>query len=331
MPIYFYKGSMSLQKPCWEEETIMRRILFSNASGVLTVFIVFFLAVQVRAGAEAAEMPGYEHHNHFMQGMEMPDMKAGKVAVDMKTEPASIKPGTPETITFAIKDAEGNPVQELTPTHDRMLHVIIASQDFTVFSHIHPEDFGPITPAMKKAGEYAVRYTFPKAGRYLIGVDLAVEDNLISKHFDIDVAGESGMGMPTVDFSGTKKFGDYEVTLSTKPARIAAGKEVTLTYDFTENGKPVDDLEPYIAAEMHVAIISTDLGQFIHEHGMSPGMKATEEEMHYMMMHHGVVPAKFGPVIEVHTVFPVRGVYGIFGQVMHRGKVILTHFMVKVE
>ncbi len=83
--------------------------------------------------------------------------------------------------------------------------------------------------------------------------------------------------------------------------------------------------------KMHVAIISTDLRQFIHEHGMSPGMNASEEDMAHMMMHGGVVPVKFGPELEVHTVFPVRGVYEIFGQVMHRGKAILSHFMVKVE
>ena len=66
---------------------------------------------------------------------------------------------------------------------------------------------------------------------------------------------------------------------------------MTLSYFFTKNGKPVDDLEPYIAAEMHVAIISTDLEQFIHEHGMSPGMKATEKEMQHMMMH-GTIPER---------------------------------------
>lgn len=309
----------------------MRSIQLNNSSGVLTVFFVLLFAFQVRSGAEAAEMTGNEVHHHSMQGMEMPGMRDGKVAVEMKTEPASVKLGTPETITFSIKDAEGNPAQKITPTHERTLHVIIVSQDFTVFSHIHPEDFGPVTPAMEKAGEYAVHYIFPKAGRYLIGVDLAVNNELISKHFAIDVAGEPRMGTPIADSSGKKKFGDYEVTLSAKPARIEAGKKVTLTYYFTENGKPVDDLEPYIAAEMHVAIISNDLGQFMHEHGMSSGMNASEEDMAHMMMHGGVVPAKFGPELEVNTAFPVSGVYQIFGQVMHRGKVILTHFMVKVE
>ncbi len=309
----------------------MRRILVNDALAVFTVFFVLFFAVHVRACEEAAEMTDNEVPHRSMQGMEMPEMKAGKVVAEMKTEPASVKLGTPETITFAIKDADGNPVQKITPTHERTLHVIIASQDFTVFSHIHPEDFGPITPAMKKAGEYAVHYTFPKAGRYLIGVDLAVNNKLISKHFEIDVAGEPRMGMPTSDFSGKKTFGDYQVTLSAKPARIKAGKKVTLTYYFIEDAKPVEDLEPYLAAEMHVAIISTDLRQFIHEHGMSPGMNASEEDMAHMMMHGGVVPVKFGPELEVHTVFPVRGVYEIFGQVMHRGKAILSHFMVKVE
>jgi len=43
------------------------------------------------------------------------------------------------------------------------------------------------------------------------------------------------------------------------------------------------------------------------------------------------IPREFGPEIDVHVVFPAKGLYQIFGQVGHQGKVIATSFMVEVE
>lgn len=84
---------------------------------------------------------------------------------------------------------------------------------------------------------------------------------------------------------------------------------------------------------MHLAIISADLNHFMHTHGevfdMS-GMPGMRHEAHHMEMNM-TVPEKFGPKIEVHTVFPAKGLYQIFGQVQHHGKVILTSFMVQVD
>jgi hypothetical protein len=243
-------------------------------------------------------------------------------------EPAKFNAGMPVTITVSIQDSEGKPAAEIAPTHDRILHVIIVSEDFTIFSHIHPEDLGPVTPDMKKTAQFPVRYTFPKAGRYLIGVDFGVKEQSFSKRFVIDVAGDSKMGAPTADFSRAKRFGEYDVTLTSVPAAIAAGKEVVLTYVVKKDGQSVSDLEPYLAATMHVALISTDLNYFMHEHGMVPGMSAAHA---HHMMHDMSVPSAFGPEIKVSTTFPAKGVYHIFSEAKHRDKVIVTHFMVEVE
>jgi len=261
---------------------------------------------------------------------DMPMMKSGNPVVTLKIDPSGIVAGKSGTITISIKDSLGRPEQELTMMHDRTLHVVIASQDFTVFSHIHPEDFGPITPEMKKTAQYPVYYTFPKSGHYIIGIDFALKDRAYSRHFVIDVAGTSEMGVPVKDFSRQKRFEDYEVALTTMPEGITAGKETTLIYRFNKDGAPVTDLEPYIAAIMHVSVISTDLNQFIHEHGFVPGMPVMEMQGHHMM-HAMSLPSAFGPEIKVPVTFPAAGVYTIFGEVKHKGKVILTHFMVEVK
>jgi hypothetical protein len=262
-------------------------------------------------------------------------MKASEVVVDLETVPAELKAGSEAKILFTIKDGEGRPVQDLQITHDRLVHVVIASADFTVFAHIHPDEFGPITDAMKKKAEYPVRFTFPKAGRYILAVDTAAKDNLISEHFTVDVGGGPKMGPFTKDLSRDKKFGDLSVTLTTVPETIAAGKEATLKYMIRKDGSPVTDLEPYLAAPMHAAIISSDLENFIHEHGELPGATmghmGGHEHMGHMHMMHMNVPKKFGPEIDVHVVFPVKGLYQVFSQVGRKGKVVVLSFMVEVQ
>ncbi len=284
------------------------------------------------AGSVFSEMPAmHEHHQagHGDAKMHEMQMKAMEIAVDMETVPAEPKAGSEATILFTIKDGEGRPVQDLQITHDRLVHVIIASADFTVFAHIHPEDFGKITDEIKKKAEYPVRFTFPKAGRYIVAADTAAMDNIISEHFTVDVGGGPKMGTFSKDLSRRKKFGDLSVTLTTVPEAITAGKEATLKYMIMKDAKPVTDLEPYLAAPMHAAIISSDLENFIHQHGELPGSSMGHEHMGHMM--HMNVPEKFGPEIDVPVVFPASGLYQIFSQVQHRGKVFVLSFMIEVQ
>jgi len=295
-------------------------------------FIRIFFAVLVVFGLAArnhafAEMAGGKDHRH--QNAEyMPSMSGEETVASLKTEPEHITAGNTATIVFSINDRKGMPVTDLTIHHDRLIHVVIASQDFSVFAHIHPEDFGPITGEMKKSAHYSVRYTFPKAGRYITAIDYVANGRAVSKHFIIDVAGGSEMGPLKKDLNREKRFGDLDVRFSSMQEHIQAGKEVMLSYLFRRNGKEVTGLEPYLSAPMHLAIISGDLTHFIHTHGEIPGMAPMEHHEHHMQM---AVPQQFGPQIDVHVVFPVRGLYQIFGQVGYQGKVILTSFMVEVE
>jgi hypothetical protein len=77
---------------------------------------------------------------------------------------------------------------------------------------------------------------------------------------------------------------------------------------------------------MHLAVVRTDLTQFIHAHGVTPG----DSHMHAEHMH--MMPSElYGPEIDTFIVFPEKGVYKIFCQVKHRDKVLLFDFMVKVH
>lgn len=246
--------------------------------------------------------------------------------VSLETDPAKITVGIPVAMTVRIKDPSGKPLEGLEISHERILHAIIIGKDLNFFAHIHPEDVGKITDEILKKATLPLRFTFPKAGEYLVGIDFAATDEFYSKTFSLNVAGEPTMGEPKIDFSAKKDFGDYRVTLTISPKDVRAGEETTLRYIIEKDGKAVTDLEPYLGAAMHLAVVPADLTLFIHAHGTTPG------EPHTHLDHmHATPPKKFGPEIEADIVFPAKGIYKIFSQVKHQGNVLLFNFMVNVQ
>jgi hypothetical protein len=293
----------------------------------LTVFLSYGLLFP--AGLAIADFSGSDRLQRACSAEAAANrMREEEAVARLTTEPARVIAGSPAVVRFSLTDAAGKPIQGLTMMHERYVHVVIVSQDFSVFAHIHPRDFERLTPEVLKGARFFVRFTFPKAGRYVVGLDFAVKGRPFGRHFVVDVAGKPGMTAPEKDFKRTERAGGLDVSFATTPEPIRAKYNAVLNYVFKEKGKPVTDLNPWLGAPMHLAIVSSDLKYFIHVHGEVPGMTAHMHSEDHMHMH---VPPKFGPKIEVPIVFPAKGLYKVFGQVGHKGKVILTRFMVEVE
>ena len=252
--------------------------------------------------------------------------KPESTVVRLETNPKHISAGEPVSITIHLEDRNGRPLQGLRAHHERILHTVIIGQDLNVFAHIHPEDLGMLTGVMLDTATFPLRYTFPKSGAYIVGIDFATADGMYSKMANLTVFGRPLMGEAKIDFSKTKNFGPYRVLLKTSPEEIRAGEKTTLEYFIQKDGKPVTDLEPYLGAAMHLAIVRADLTQFIHRHGVPPG-----GPQHQNDHAHALLPEKFGPKIDSAIVFPVKGIYKIFSQVQRHGKVLLFDFMVEVQ
>jgi len=287
---------------------------------VLIGLSLFSFRGPVLAGTDAPHIhdTGNKHNAHSLQTVD--------AVIDLETTPEHISTHTLATLRFSLRDQAGKPLSGITVSHERILHVIVVSEDFTVFAHLHPENFNAVTPEMIQDARFSVNYSFPKAGRYLVALDSAVHDLHFSKQFFINITGEPNMAATGTDFSRVKKSGDYVIRL-TVPEHMKEGQETTLGYFIEKDGKPVSDLEPYLAALMHLAVIKTDLGYFIHAHGEAPGSSPAHPEGHI----HGTTRKEFGPVIEANVIFPVKGMYQIFSEIKHQGKVIVTSFIVKVE
>jgi putative copper export protein len=318
-----------------DESAFVMKFLRRTRVEAIVISVVLFCAAMLTHNIPARHFMHLEHAmtmgNHAAHEQSQHDHYAAtgpEAVIRLETTPKDIKAGSPVAITVHIEDQNGRPFTGLIVHHERILHTIIIGSDLNVFAHIHTEDIGPVTDKMLKEATFPLRFTFPKAGEYLVGLDFATAEGMYSKKAYIRVSGQPRMGEPKLDFSTEKDFGVYHVTLRISPNNIKAGGETTLRYFIRKNKKPVTDLGPYLGAPMHLAIVLADLKQFIHAHGVVPGESHTNMDH----MHMPAVPAeKFGPEIESVVVFPVKGAYKIFSQVKHRGKVLLFDFMVKVQ
>lgn len=249
----------------------------------------------------------------------------GGPLVSVETTPAKVIAGKPVNIKIRIRNRDGKPVQGLMVHHDRLLHAIVVGKDLNFYGHIHPEDVGPITDQMLRQAVFPLRFTFPNGGQYLIGLDFMTADGAFSRTSMVTVAGKPEMGAPKLDLAEEKDFGAYHVSLNRSPRLIKAGAKTTLRYVITKNGEPVTDLEPYLGAPMHLAIVSEDLTRFIHTHGMIPGQSSASHE------EESALPTEFGPEIDAEVVFPAKGKYKVYSQIKHHGKVLVFDFTVNAS
>ena len=273
---------------------------------------------------------------HFVSAREFAYFeRPARARAQLATTPSVLAPNVPTTLTFTLRDYQGPPVQGLVRDHNRILHVIIASKDFSVFSHVHVEDSGPLTPEMIADATFPVRYTFPKPGPYLVSVDFMERAYLFSDQFYVNVGtptvSTSSKSAPAEDFALQHHVDGYDVTLKTSPTILKAGAPATLLYHIEQNGQPLATMSPYLAVPMHISIIRDDLMGFIHTHGLLPvplSAKILGESLHAS---HLFLPSHFGPDVEATNFeFPSAGIYHIFGEFSAGGKVVVTQFTVKV-
>ncbi len=264
---------------------------------------------------------------------------------EVTMSPASPIAGKPTDIRVQLSMVEqgkkAGHIQDIGIYHDRILHMIIIGEDLKTFAHIHAEDLGLITPEMRKTGIFPLSHIFPKAGRYAIVINYVQGGKELSQESFVNVEGTPVMeknidALHDVqnDVLSAKDFDGYHVTLDV-PQNITAGEMTKLAYTVEKGGRRVIDLEPYLGAAMHLAILPADLsGRIIHTHGQPyvPGSAFFQQLFqNYVNYHSHFVPDHFGPKIQARIAFPDAGLYEVFGEFKHGSKVITTVFTINVK
>jgi hypothetical protein len=278
------------------------------------------------------EQQPMEHHDlkNMGQGSSSEDMgnmnmedEAVKTETEAKlTVPDAIAPNQSIPLAINIQDSAGKPVSEFDAFQEKLMHLIVVSDDLEFFSHIHPQ--------YKDRGQFDVEATLSKPGNYTLFSDYkpAGDTERVSL-MQLSVAGTPGT--PTkIDesltkseeapsFYGgvslTKSFGKTKVSFSTDKEQIKANEPVNLKFDLQDiaSNAPITDLQPYLGKTGHLVIIK---------------QSATLTKDDYIHAHASESTA-LGKV-DFETQFPAPGKYKLWGQFNRNGKIVIADFWVDV-
>ncbi len=229
-------------------------------------------------------------------------------ATDFSVVPAAPIANAPAQLTFTPRNTvDGHVLGNLQVVHTKKLHLIVVSRDLSYFDHVHPEP--------RPDGSLVLTYSFPHGGEFDLFADLTPfgEANQV---FRIPVM-VNGEVPPTQSLSESqtraKLVGDYRVALSSSPEALLAGEEAALACSISLNGKPVTDLSPYLGAAGHCVILSQDTNTYLHSHPLEPGLPVT------------------GPDVTFHTQFKHPGLYKVWTQFNHHGRILTADFVLRVQ
>jgi plastocyanin len=252
-------------------------------------------------------------------------------AMELNIAPQAANAGEEIALNFSVKDKQERPFGKLKIVHEKPMHLLIVSDDLAFFDHVHPEQ--------QSEGNFKINYKFPAGGIYKLYADFTPENSpQIVNVFDVGVGGSPREQTPLVaDRELTKQVDGLTFTLKAdQPLKAAKGAALNF-YVTNAQGKPVTDLQPYLGAMAHFVVISQDATKFLHVHAEEGEMNKTKgtggHGDRHGDMEMDVKPDADNaatPTVMAHTEFPTAGLYKLWGQFQHGGKIFTVPFVLNI-
>jgi hypothetical protein len=242
-----------------------------------------------------------------------------------------LEAGTPVQLTLAVKDSLGRNTGAIEIVHEKPMHLMIVSDDLGDFFHIHP--------TLTEDNVLSVTHVFPHGGDYRLFADFTpVGGGNHIESFSVNVQGAGRAAIPLhPDAAWTVTAGSVRMTLaSDKPLR--AGEDIGFSINLADakTGAPLHDLQRYLGAWAHIAMISQDTQDFLHVHPMEelPSNFAFFWyilKRDYLHSSEGPVPGAASPAtLRTFTGFSRAGLYKMWVQVQRADSVLTVPFVLPV-
>jgi Cu+-exporting ATPase len=255
-----------------------------------------------------------------MMTADVPAAEAADAGLDVQLHvPDATTAGVPTRVTATVVDAgTGEPVDDLTRSHEAWMHFIATRTDLGTFTHVHPEPTG-------RPGELATEVTFPTAGTYIVNTEFRQRGQMGDVHQRqlVTVAGDTPAPVVLRETPRATVVDGVKVELDGK-ARVGQASDLHFSFTEAATGRPVDDLQPFLAAAGHVVVMRGDGATFAHEHA-----EVEDDQGRPVFAMPG---QQFGPELNVHAEFDAPGVYQLWGQFrLADGDVLTVPFTVEAS
>ncbi len=252
------------------------------------------------------DMSSSSHGGHDMHNMGNAPQQP--IATAKLSIAGNLLPTAPVTMTIDIKDLKGKSIAKFDTFQEKLMHLIIVSDDLSHFDHIHPTYQGN--------GRFVVQANFPKPGKYSLFSDYKPA----GKAEQVSVLSTQIPGKTTPPPAPSDRLklviGNTQATLKIEPQTVTAGQMVNLNFDLVDTGtnQSIADLQPYLGERGHMVIVrqanQITRANYIHAHAM---------------------PDTGDGKIQFMTSFPQPGKYKLWGQFSRGGKIVVADFWVNVK
>lgn len=303
------------------------KFIFFSLLALLTTDSVVAQSIQNmtqgRSSSAIAETAN-PHPGHSMPGMEKPSGDQGTSShhgdsqsqsheaaettqVKLRTSSGVIAPQQSISLSLYVQDANGKVISKFDIFQEKLMHLIVVSNDLTIFKHLHPTYRGD--------GRFDIEITLPQAGNYTLISDYKPtgQGEKVSL-LRLKASGNSN-SRSDINFQRTKLVDTTSVSLTLSPTVLKAEEATILSFDLNDaaSKQPIFDLKPYLGEQGHLVILRQasplTRNDYVHAHAMQ-GTQAGK--------------------VAFMTKFPEPGNYKLWGQFNRNGKTVTADFWVKV-
>lgn len=248
----------------------------------------------------------------------------------------SLAVGQTSRVYLRVYRPDGAQVRRFDDLHTQAMHLIAVSGDLEHFQHVHP--------ALSPWGYLRADLRFARATPYVL---FAEYDPLgpAAERMSRQTVWPAGAQPASASLDGAMAFDGTtsrqatrdgtQVTLvgaSGQPIRRAVATSLHVRVD-DPTGAPVA-LSPYMGMPAHAIVVSEDVRDFMHLHGMitsgSSGMTSVVHDVGGHGGHGGATPPSATTVhLTVEATFPRAGLYKLWVQVNRDGRVVTVPFVVR--
>jgi len=222
----------------------------------------------------------------------------------------------PDHMELRVTDPGWLPLRkldDLVPDHGHLMHLFLVRWPaMDRVCHLHPDQTA--------TGFFATSLPSLPGGTYRIYGDI-VHDSGFAETAVGEAMLPDVLGQPVSGDDAAGPNSSHMVWVHDKEKPIVATQVNLFSFEIAgTDGKPVDDLEPYMGMGGHAEFIKTDGSVFAHVHptGSVPMASVAVASPAAMMAMHETKP---GPVVSFPYGVPTPGTYRIFVQMKRAGKV----------
>ncbi len=224
-----------------------------------------------------------------------------------------LRTGTPAKAVLRLAKLNGTPVllSDLRESHTQKIHLMLIDSGLTDYHHAHPQSTA--TP-----GEYTFEFSPNNPGAYRAWADVRSTLTGFHEYLIADIASvTAGVSLKDKSIQLVAERDGLRGEIIFKQAELRAGQPVAARLRITKNdGAPVEDLEPFMAAFAHFAGFHEDRQTVLHLH--PKGLAVTN------------AAARGGPELEFTFFSHKAGFVRLFAQVQRGGVATVLPFGVNV-